>query len=165
MRDEALELGLAEQEALEQRLLVVLQVGQHAQFLERRERHVLHFVDDQQNVLVLLMAFDQEGFERAQQRRLVEPLERKAEGRCDHAQRIVRLELRRHDGRGDEVVAVDAVQQMTDERRLAGADFAGDHDKAVSLGQPVGQIRHRLLMAPASEEEPVVGAELKWTAA
>jgi hypothetical protein len=47
------ELGLADQEALQQRLVAELEVRQHAQFLDRARRQVLRLVDDQQAALAL----------------------------------------------------------------------------------------------------------------
>ena len=47
------ELGLADQEALQQRLVAELEVRQHAQLFHRARRQVLRLVDDQQAALAL----------------------------------------------------------------------------------------------------------------
>jgi hypothetical protein len=67
------ELGLAEQEDLEQRAAANLIVGEHAQLFERRFRQVLRLVDDQKRALaasrglfeMLLNAFEKLRFFRA----------------------------------------------------------------------------------------------------
>ena len=40
--------------------------------------------------------------------------------------------------RRDEAIAVELLEQAANERRLAGADLAGDHDEAFTLVQPAG---------------------------
>ena len=60
------ELGLPDQEGLQQGLFTKLEVGQHAQFFDRLRLQVLRFVHDQQAALALRGLGDEEGFERHQ---------------------------------------------------------------------------------------------------
>ena len=50
---------------------------------------------------------------------------------------------------------------MSDQRRFARADLAGDDDEALTLRQAIAKIAHRLLVAGALEIELRVGGELE----
>ena len=58
-----------------------------------------------------------------------------AEGRGDHAQRVLGIELRADELRGDDLARVELVEQAAHDRRLARADLAGDDDEALVLVQ------------------------------
>jgi hypothetical protein len=77
------------------------------------------------------------------------------------AQRVVGVELGRHQLRGHQVVGLELAKQVAHQRGLAGADFAGDDDEALAERQAVIQIRHRPLVPLGAEEETRVGIELK----
>ena len=57
--------------------------------------------------------------------------------------------------------AIELLEEAADDRRLAGADFAGDDDEAFALVEPVLQICKRALVPAAAEEERRIGVELK----
>ncbi len=154
-------LRLSEKETLQRGAAGDLQVGQHTQFLERRDREVLAFVDEQQRSLALLMDTEQEGFEAPQERRLVGALLSDAEGRGDHAQHVVGVELGIGDLRRDEFAAVELLQEVLDDGGLAGPDIAGDDDESLALTETIGQVCHRLGMSRAAEEEARIRHELE----
>ena len=68
----AAQLGLADQEALQQRLVAELEVRQHPQLLDRARRQVLRLVDDEQRATLVDGDLAQECLERREQRRLVQ---------------------------------------------------------------------------------------------
>ena len=57
-------------------------------------------------------------------------------------------------------VAVELLEQAAHDRRLAGADLAGDDDEAFALIDAVLQIGERALVAAAAEVER--GSGLSW---
>ncbi len=61
------QLGLADQEALQQCLVAELEIRQHPQFLDRARRQVLRLVDHQQRALLVDGDLAQEGLERREQ--------------------------------------------------------------------------------------------------
>ena len=131
------QLRLADQKALQQRLVAELEIRQHAQLLDRARRQILRLVDDQQRALLVDRELAQERLERRQQHRLVDRLDRQAERRADRAQHVVGVELRADELRGDDLVAVELLEQAAHDRRLAGADLAGDDDEAFALVEAV----------------------------
>jgi hypothetical protein len=155
------ELRLAEQEGLQQRLVVGLEVRQHAQFFHRARRQVLGFVDDQQGALALVVDIAQELLQARQQVGLARAFVRQAEGRDHHAQRVVRIQVGVDDVGGDDLVGGQAVEQVAHQRGLAGTDFAGDDDEALALRQAVLEVGHGALVALAAEEEVRIGAQLE----
>ena len=77
------------------------------------------------------------------------------------AQQVVAGHLRGDDARHDVGAAVELRPELLDQRRLAGADLAGDDDEAFLLRQPVDQMRDRAAVAAGAEEEPAVGGQLE----
>ena len=159
------ELGLADQEGLQQRLVAELEVRQHAQFLDRLRRQVLRLVDDQQAALALAGLADQEGLDRDQQLGLRRVLDVDAERRADHAQRVFGAELRGDQVADDDIAAVQAVDQRAQHRRLAGADLAGDDDEPLVARHAVLEIGAGAAVLLAAEVEAGVGVELERLAA
>src|SRR5262249_929668 len=84
-----------------------------------------------------------------------------AESRGDGAQQAVGVELRRHELRGDDLAAVQLAQQAANERGLPRADFAGEHDEALALVEPVLEVGVRALVPAAPVEEARIRAELE----
>jgi hypothetical protein len=150
---DAAEFRLAEQEGLDQRAVVVLEVGQHAQFLDRARRQVLRLVDHQQGALALARGHGEKILEVFQQRRLGQAFVLQAERGGDAAQGVFGVELGRHQLRRDQVLRVELAEQVAHQRGLAGADLAGDDDEALAQRQAVVQIRHRPLVPLGPEEE------------
>ena len=79
----------------------------------------------------------------------------------DQTKHVVPFDLRAHDVDRREPGPINRGKQMANQRRLAGADIAGDDDEALTLRQPVAEIRHRLAMRPALVPETRVGRQLE----
>ena len=152
------ELGLAEQETLHKRAIVHLKIGQHSELFNRFERHVLDFVDYENDVFSLAAPSCQETFNILKYGRLVPALCRQAKRARHHAQRIVGTELRGHDVGGNKFALINLAEKLSNDCRLARANMAGDDNKTVPLVHAIGQISHRLFVAPARVVKPVVGA-------
>jgi hypothetical protein len=86
---------------------------------------------------------------------------RQAERHGDRAQQVVGVELRAHELRGDEPRRIDLREEVAHQRRLPGADLAGDDDEALALVQPVLQVGEGALVAAAAEEEGGIRIELE----
>jgi hypothetical protein len=157
----AAELRLSEQKALQRGAAADLQVRQHAQLLERGNREVLAFVDEEERALTLLVDALQEGLEAPQQRRLVGAFLVDAEGGGDHAQHVVGTELGIGDLGGDVFAAVELAQQVLDDGGLSGADIAGDDDEALALAETIGQMGHRLGVSGTGEEKARIRRQLE----
>ena len=72
---------------------------------------------------------------------------------ADGAQHVVGVELRADELRGDDLLAVELLEQAAHDRRLAGADLAGDDDEALALIEPVLEVGERALVPAAAEVE------------
>jgi len=131
------ELRLPDQEALQQRMVLELEVGQHAQLLDRRRGEVLRLVDDQQRTLARRGDGHQIGLDRQQQAGLVEIAGRHAEGGGHHAQHVAGVDLGADDVGGDHALGVELLEQAAHDGRLAGTDLAGDDDETLALVQAV----------------------------
>ena len=155
------EFRLADEEALQQRVRLELEIRQHAQLLDRARREVLRLVDDEQRALALLAHRDQEGLERKQQIRFLDVLRAQSERRRHEAQRVLRVELRADEVARDDLLRVELVEQAAHDRGLARAHVAGDDDESLVLVQPVLEVRHRAPMLPAAEVERRIRIELE----
>ena len=155
------QLGLSDEEALQKRLVSELEVRQHAQLLDRARRQVLRLVDDQQRALLVDGELAQERLQRREQDRLVDRLDRQPERRSHGTQEVVRVELRAHELDSDDLGGIELLQEAPHDRRLAGADLAGDDDETLALVEPVLEVRERALVAPAAVVERRIGVELE----
>src|ERR1051326_450501 len=96
-----------------------------------------------------------------QHRRFVLVAHCDAESGGDGAQEAVGVELCRHQLRGDDLVAVQLAQQAANERGLARADFAREHDEALALVEPVLEVGVGALVPAAAVKEARIRAELE----
>ena len=152
------QLGLADQHDLQQLALVGLEIGQQAQLLEHAGRKVLRLVDDQHVVLPARVRIEQELVQRievvlgrgaAAAARGVGHMELVA----DRLQQLDRGELGVEDV-GDVAMLGNLLEQAATDGGLAGADFAGQHHEAAATAlHAVEQVRQRLAMALAHEQE------------
>src|SRR5215831_10403385 len=154
-------LWLADEEALQKRLVLELKVGKHPQFFDRFGSQVLRFIDDEQRSLVLRGQLAQERLERPEQDGLVYRPDRQPICDSHCAKHVVRIELSAHELGGHDLVAVQVFEEAANDGRLARADFAGNDDEAFTLVNAVLQIRVRALVPAAAEEEGRVGIELE----
>ncbi len=163
MKQGLAEFRLAEQENLEQRMAAELEIRQHAQLFERRDREVLPLVDDQQSAAAGARLFAQILLHRAQQFGLALPFPFDAELFGDEAEQVVALDLRRHQLDRGQAIGVDRVHQMPDQRCLARADVAGDDDETFALREAIAEVGHRFAVGAAFEIEMRVWRQLERT--
>ena len=152
---------LTDQEALQQRLVAELEVREHAQLLDRARGEVLRFVDHEQRAFLFHCALAEEGLQRREQHGLVERLHRQPERHGDRAQHVLGVELRADELRCDDLRWIELLEQAAHDRRLAGADIAGDDDEPFALVQTVLEIGEGALVAAAAEVERRIGIELE----
>src|SRR3546814_1655020 len=77
----AAKLRLADQEDLQQRAALVIDVRQHAKLFQGRDRNALRLVDDEDGPHIAAMHVEQEPFQHAENRRLIGFFLAPAEGR------------------------------------------------------------------------------------
>ncbi|EXI68201.1 MAG: hypothetical protein AW08_01419 [Candidatus Accumulibacter adjunctus] len=97
-------LRLANQEALQQGLGPKLEIGQHAQFLDRARRQVLCLIDDQQAAFALASDIDQKRLEGEQSLRLSQVPATDTKCSRHHAQRVLGVKLCAHQLCGDHLL-------------------------------------------------------------
>ena len=161
MREQLLELGLAEQQRLQQRVRAELEVGQHAQLFERADREVLSLVDDQQRATAVARFLVQEQFDRRQIGGLVATRHIEPEAARSDVDHLFAVERAGDDFAHGQAFVVELLFQVRDQRRLARADLAGNHDEAFALVQTIAEIAQRLLVRNALEVERRVGRKLE----
>src|SRR5689334_3776557 len=142
-------------------MIAELEVGEHAQLLDGACRQVLRFVDDQKAALAMARVREKKSFERRQQFGLRASRGLESECRGNHAQRVLRIQLRREKLTGDDVCLLEAVEQAAQDRRLASANLAGDDDEAFIAGDAVFEVGLRALVLLARVVEVRVGIELE----
>ena len=110
------ELRLAQQQGLEQRMRAELEVREHAQLLERADRQVLRFIDDQQAAPTGACLVVEEALDRAERGGLVMPLDHQAEGLGDDMDHFLAIKPAGDDLRGGEPGRVNRCHEVRDER-------------------------------------------------
>ena len=154
----AVELGLPEEDDLQQLVGAGLEVREKAHFLERAERHRVRLVDEGNHLLAFRMHRDELLLQRAQHLRRVRPGHVDAEVGRDRAQHLVAREARHrevdHLDRGRE-----PLHQHAAEHRLAAADLAGDLDQALARRDRVEKRFERGAAVGARVEELRVGRD------
>ena len=146
------ELGLPEEQDLDQLRGRGLEVREQPDLLQRLGREVLRLVHDQQHAAAIALLLEQELVELVEQLGARAALREQPELRADRAQQILRREHRIED-EGDFGVAAQAFEQRAAERGLAGADLAGHRDEALSLLDPIQDVRERFAVRRREEEE------------
>jgi hypothetical protein len=150
------QLGLADQDDLQQLPLVGLEVGQEAQLLEHLRREHLRLVDDEDVVLADGVGLQQEVVERVdvrldRRRRHLGGSGRDVELVADRLQELHHRELRVEDV-GDVAALGDLLEKAAADRRLACADLAREQDEAAAAADAVEQVGERLAVALAHVE-------------
>ena len=148
--EHVLELRLADQNDLEELMLVDVDVRQHPEFLERLQAEVLRLVDNQDDVATLVMLGIQKLLKLLEQDR-VRSLERLVERHHHPDQKAVTWR-----GVGDKAdgdFRIERFQQMPYQRRLTGADLARDNGEAGLVHHPKFQhgISQAMVLAPIDE--------------
>ncbi len=161
LREVLVEFGLAEQYDLQQLVLIGLEVGQQADFLERLQRHALCLLDEQHHLLVFHVPLQQVilqqvhdfvlgGVARHRQRQLVGDDEEDVLGRnarvgdVDDFDRIRQLQL-----------------QHAAQHRLAAADLADHLDNALAAMYRVNQRGEDVAPLAALVEQARIRSNLK----
>src|SRR5256885_1448959 len=149
---ERLQVQLPDEDDLQQLLLVGLEVREDANLLEHRQRQVLRLVDDQHRARAQRNQRQQEVVERVDQLLLGHVREAPrlrllprddAEVLQDALQQILFGEEWIQDERRERR-SIDLLEQRAAQRRLAGADVAGDDDKAFAPADGVLQQIERI---------------------
>ena len=154
------ELGLTREDDLEDLLLRRLEVRQQAEVLQHRVVEVLRFVDQQRDVAPLAQLLEQELVQALQH---VEPLavvHRQVELAEDVLEDLVEGDVGVEDEHRTRRL-VEVVEQLLQQRRLAGAGLADECDEALALGDAVVQRRERLAVAGVQVQELRIGRDVK----
>ncbi len=154
--EQVAQLGLADQDDLQQLALVGLEVGQQAQLLQHLGRQHLRLVDDQHVVLADRVRLEQELVQRVEVvldgRLAAQRLRcRNAELLADRLQQLDHRELGVEDVR-DVGAARDLLEEAAAHGGLAGADLAAEQHEAAAAVHAVQQVRERLAVALAHEQ-------------
>ena len=148
LREQTGELGLPDQEDLEQLLFRGLEIGEQAHLLEHLVREPVRLVDDDHRAPTLCMVLEQEAvqcvdraFQAAAALR-ARDAEVVADRRDEllHRKQRIENERRVHLGR-------QPLEQCADHHGLARADLARQLHEAAALADAVEQMRERLLVA------------------
>ena len=159
------ELGLAEQQDLQQRMRAELEVGEHAQLFERFHCKVLRLVHHQQAATARPGLLMQEALDRAERGSLIVPLYRKPEALRDDMDNLLAAQLARYHLADGQLPGIDRCDHVRHEGGLARADFTGDDDEAFALRKTITQIRQCLAVRSAGEIEGRVRRQLERLAA
>ena len=147
------QVRLADQDDLNQLRLLGLEVREHPDFLERRQRQVLRLVDDQQRQPAGRRARSTRNSPSVvQQRRLRLVPAGSSPKSSIAASSSSRGSSSVFTTRATVVWPIEAAQQRLQQRRLAGADLAGDDDEAGVAFDAVAEVAERLLVHPARIE-------------
>ena len=155
------QLGLPDQDDLQQLVARRLDVRQQAQLLEHFHTEVLRLVDDDDGTPPARVRVEQRP-----RQRVDEDLEARRAGRVGHAQLVAdgRQQLDRRQPRREDHRHVDLGRELVEQRaahgRLAGPDLTRQLDEAPAL-EPVHQVGERLPVPLAQEEVARVGREGK----
>ena len=148
------QLGLTDQDDLQQLLRRGLEVREQPHLLERFRRQVLRLIDDHHDAAALRVRFQQAPVEEVDEvldARRVLVAHEDAELFADRQDELDGRQLRVEDD-GDVGMARHALEQRAHHGGLAGADLAGQLDEAAGFVDPVQQMRERLGMPLAHEE-------------
>jgi hypothetical protein len=157
------QLGLADQDDLQQLALAGLQVGQQAQLFQHLGRQVLRLVDHQHVVVALGVAVQQvavDGVDIAFHAQRAGGCGRQldAELVADRQQQFLDRQLGIEDV-GQAAVVGNLLDEAAAHRGLAGADLARQQDEAAAAADAVQQVGQRLAMALAHEEVARIGRD------
>jgi hypothetical protein len=139
----AIELGLAEQQDLDELLATRLEIREQSNLLEGVLGERLRLVDDQQDTPALSLPFDEKGIELGHQTAARESLREKPELGAD---RLEELEARTAgiEQEGDLSIAVEPLEERATKSGLSGPDLPRDRDKSLSLLDSVEQMSEGL---------------------
>ena len=155
------EFGLAHQDNLQELLRRGLQIRQHAQMLERLERHVLHFIDQQRHIAALFVFLDQD---------LMQAIDGIGDGLGGHLQpeflaerveQIAKRQIGMEQIDGLELGLIHAFEIGAQDGGFAQPHLAQEGDKALAFFDAVDQGAEGRLMAGAQEEKLRIGCDVK----
>jgi hypothetical protein len=131
------------------------------QRLERAAGEVLRLVDDEQDPLAAAVARAEVVLDQAEHARL-RRRGRVERQRLRHEPRhVVGAQAERADQGDEQPLVAQLLAQVSYQRRLAGADLAGDDDEALALLKPEGEVGHGPAVRAAGVEEARARAELE----
>src|SRR6202158_4317346 len=152
---------LTDQKALQQGMIAKLEIGKHAQFLDRSRCKILCLVDNEKGSFAFHGDLAQQRLERSQQDCLAHGPHWQAESYSDCTKHVVGVELRADELRGHDLFPIELLQEATHQRRFSGADFSGDDNESFAFVETVLQICERALVAATTEIERGIGVELE----
>ncbi len=139
------QLGLAEQDDLDQLRSRGLEIRDQPHLLECLAREVLRLVDDQHHAPRLTASRQEELVELSQQRSAALAPAGQAELLVDGLKELAGV-LARIEEEGHLGLATEALEECSAERRLARAHLTRDDDEALPLLQTIEKVGHRLAM-------------------
>ena len=156
-----IKFGLAEQHDLQQLVGLGFQVGQQADFLQRGDRHALRFLDEQHHAFAFSVALQQiglNGMHHHQPARVAGDIELHFEG--NGVEDFLGRDTGVRQINRDHLFRQPALQHAA-EHRFTAADFAGDLDDALALGDRVNQCLEDRTAVAAAEKEIGVRCDLE----
>src|SRR5207302_2415900 len=159
VRKPLVELGLAEQDHLDELAFFGLEVGEQLQSLEGFERHRLGLVQADHDALFLAREIEEREGQRLEQMVLVEvAVQLDPHFLREREQQRPGLEVRVGNVRADPVV-VERSEEFAAQERLSGAHLAGELQETLAVRDGDEQRVQRLLAARARVEEARVGSD------
>lgn len=158
-RDQLAQLRLAHEDELQQLVLVRVDVGEHPQLFERLRRQVLRLVEDQRGASAGGVFLDQEVLELPEELHVGLRRVGLLPQRHKHPMQQLAAPALGVRDQPDAVVLRDLVEQLAHQRRLAGADLAGDDRDRRMGGDAVFQHRVGLGVRRRPVEELGVGQQ------
>jgi len=163
-----LELGLADEDDLQEFLGVGFEVGEEAELLHDFEGEVLGFVDDEDDVLAGVDAAQEGGVEAAGEVGVVEGEGAVGGGVGDFAEfaedggeEFAFGEAGVENEGGFDAGGVEFVEEGAAEGGFAAADFAGEDDEAGFLGEAVAEVGEGVVVGGAEVKETGVGGDVE----
>src|SRR5690606_3973978 len=154
----AVELGLTQQQDLDQLLAARLEIREQAHLLERVLRERLRLVDDQEDAPAPLLLLEQEPVELAHQVAAAQTFGGQTELGADRLQQLDGAAARIEE-EGDLELALEPLEQRPTEGGLARADLAGHGDEALALLDAVEQVGQGFAVGRREIEEARVRAQ------
>lgn len=157
MAELGLQLGLADEDDLEELAGVGFQIGEEADVLKGIEGHILGFIDDEDDLAALFDEFEQVLVELFEQFLTGPARFGDAEFAEDTLEQLGIGEARIEDEGGFDGLGFELGEELSTKGGFAATDFAGEHDEALAFADAVAQVFDGLLVTGGEIEEARVG--------
>ena len=154
------ELGLSQKDDLDQFFVLGLQIREHADFLKDGRCEVLRLVDDDDDVMAVAQLFNEISVQLGNKLRFGTAGVLDVKIFKDGAQQVLAADM----GVGDQGrlgARVELVQKRAADGGLAGADVAGNDDKALAGFNGIDQCTQGLHVLAAFVEKPRTGRHIE----